>query len=185
MMNIRPGFYFTIVAAFWACGASGAGHAPTIHYVVGNDSVPSDRMPSPEVAARTSIDRLNARNGTPNNIYIFDHLVPGAGAEPIFWWIFYKQVVNGQTSGPWQYGSGVQKVFVCDNTRYPDGSPRVSSGNPNAYINGCPTPQFDGLKNGGCQNCTGDPINAGYGNEALIQPDIRGSQRFPLEFTRH
>ena len=170
-----------------------AGHAPEIAYRVRNDGVNQDRFSDPELAARTSIDRYNLRNGTPSNHYIFDHIEPYTSNGGSYWRIFYLHyTASGGATGPWQYGSAAEKFYICDSTpmigpQYGSdvqGLPKNHSSYPNSYPNGCSVPQVNADKNACASNCAGNPINVGLMTKVQEESDYRGIGAFPLNFIR-
>jgi YD repeat-containing protein len=158
-----------------------AARAPLTYYVVSNDGVRTDRFSDPETAARTSIDRTNARIANPAAHYVFDQIVPsGAG----LWRIYYFQ--GG--SGPYPYGSAVQLIYSCNLTpklgpswgEDVQGLPMDASAQPHT----CPSPTVDDAKNG-CNNCEGNPINSGRATKYQTETDFRGTPYGTLKFARH
>lgn len=183
------------LAALPIAGIANAAHAPSIFHMVSNDGVHTDRFSSPEDAARESIRRADARYGYN---WIYDHIEVASSHT---WRIYYTYFSGGVLQGPFVYGSGVGKYWVCDATPMfgpgiasdSQGYPKVYTTTESMYANGCPAPAVDADKIPPCPSCSGgsseglvagNPINLALQTKAQEEVDYRSPGPSPLTFTR-
>jgi YD repeat-containing protein len=185
-----------IGAALLVCSlasqATLAQHAPTTYISVSNDGVNTDRFSDPEAAARTSIDRFNALLG-PGEYYTFDRIEYVTAPHIQAWDIYYYHHTVFGVGGPYLYGSGAIRRFVCDATPklgpdfglHEQGLPKVVTHDPRTYANGCPAPLVDSEKNPCKTNCEGNPINVGTMSKIQVEKDYStDSAHDSLKFER-
>ena len=137
---------------------------------------------------------MNAKFTVQPQYYIFDRVEPQVSPTSQQWKIFYYHYrPTGEITGPHQYGSNAQQLFVCDATpkvgpNYSSSDqflPKLVTGNPTTYANGCPTPQVDIDKNPCLSNCEGNPINVGMMSKVQLEKDYSaGGASGSLSFAR-